>query len=193
MTARSAGSCQPKPAQERQLSRVERRLRGGRASSRGKRAVAWAVGDGADGGSEAKALAARIVSEPRHFLYLGDVYDNRTAEEFERNYRSVYGGLRSDSRATPGTTRPRRGTRRAKGRSMHYSFRAGAWELVSLNSEALHDEDSAQVRWLRREGGREQLSHCLLAPRALQRRKARPARTISSRCAIPCVARRRSP
>jgi len=32
----------------------------------------------------------------------------------------------------------------------YYSFRVGGWELLSLNSEARHDEGSPQLRWLRR-------------------------------------------
>lgn len=145
---------------ERRLSRLERRLRGARAGSQGERAVVWAVGDGADGGSKAKALADRIASDrPDHFLYLGDVYDDGTAEEFERNYRSVYGRLDRITAPTPGNhewSNAEEGFgpywRRAKGRALpsYYSFRAGGWQLLSLNSEAPHDEDSAQVRWLRR-------------------------------------------
>ena len=145
---------------ERRLSGVERRLRGARARSQGKRAVVWAVGDGADGGVEAKAVAARVASErPDHFLYLGDVYADGTAEEFERNYRSVYGQLDRITAPSPGNhewPNAEEGYgpywRRAKGRTMpsYYSFRAGRWQLLSLNSEAPHDEDSAQVRWLRR-------------------------------------------
>jgi predicted phosphodiesterase len=145
---------------ERRLSGVERRLRGARVRSQGKRAVVWAVGDGADGGAEAKAVAARVASErPDQFLYLGDVYADGTAEEFERNYRSVYGQLDRITAPSPGNhewPNAEEGYgpywRRAKGRTMpsYYSFRAGRWQLLSLNSEAPHDEDSAQVRWLRR-------------------------------------------
>ena len=51
------------------------------------RAVVWAVGDGADGSARAKRLARLIAGErPDRFLYLGDVYETGTAEEFERNF-----------------------------------------------------------------------------------------------------------
>ena len=143
---------------ERRFSRLERRLRGVGAGARQDRTVLWAVGDGADGGTEGRALAARIVSDgPDHFLYLGDVYDDGTSEEFERNYRSVYGRLDRVAAPTPGNhewPRAEEGYepywRGAKGRTLpsYYSFRAGGWELLSLNSEAAHDADSAQVRWL---------------------------------------------
>ncbi len=145
---------------ERRLSRLRRRLRGASSRRDENRSVVWAVGDGADGGAEAKALAAGIASErPDHFLYLGDVYEDGTAEDFERNYRSVYGRLDRITAPTPGNhdwPNAKEGYRpyweRVTGRPMpsYYSFRAGGWELLSLNSEAGHDEDSEQLRWLRR-------------------------------------------
>ena len=145
---------------ERRLSRLERRLRVASSRPAQDRAVVWAVGDGADGGAAAKALPARIASErPDHFLYLGDVYDHGTAEEFESNYRSVYGRLDGITAPTPGNhdwPNAAEGYkpywRRVKGRPLpsYYSFRAGGWDLLSLNSEAAHDGDSAQLRWLRR-------------------------------------------
>lgn len=56
-------------------------------------AVVWAVGDGADGGPDAIALAETIPADIDRFLYLGDVYDEGTAEEYEANYAPVYGHL----------------------------------------------------------------------------------------------------
>jgi hypothetical protein len=45
------------------------------ASTAGDRAVLWAVGDGADGGDRATAVAARIATgRVDRLLYLGDVY-----------------------------------------------------------------------------------------------------------------------
>ena len=145
---------------DRRLSRLERRLRGARARSRRDGAVVWAVGDGADGGADAKALAARVASEhPDRFLYLGDVYDDGTAHEFERNYRSVYGRLDRITAPTPGNhdwPNAKEGYgpywHRVRGRPIpsYYSFRVGGWELLSLSSEAPHGEGSNQLRWLRR-------------------------------------------
>ena len=44
------------------------------------RAVVWAVGDGADGSAQARALAMRIAADrPDRLLYLGDVYESGTA------------------------------------------------------------------------------------------------------------------
>ena len=140
--------------------RLENRRRGARASSRRERAVVWAVGDGANGGAAAKALARYIASaRPDRFLYLGDVYEHGTRAEFSRNYRSVYGRLDRLTAPTPGNhdwpnasegylpywqTTLRRTVR------SYYSLRAGGWQLLSLNSEAPLGTDSRQLRWLRR-------------------------------------------
>src|SRR5688500_13580545 len=63
----------------------------------------WAVGDGADGGATAKRLARLIErDDPNRLLYLGDVYDRGTREEFRRNYHSVYGALAKKTAPTPG-------------------------------------------------------------------------------------------
>lgn len=119
------------------------------------------MGDGADGSPEAKAIAARIAAErPDHFMYLGDVYDDGTMEEFERNYSAVYGRFDAIAAPTPGNhdwPNAEEGYKpywnRARGRPMpsYYSFRAGGWELLSLNSEAPHEHGSAQLEWLRGE------------------------------------------
>ncbi len=124
-------------------------------------AVVWAVGDGADGGDDAKALAERIAAgEPDRFLYLGDVYQRGTDEEFEENYASVYGELAEITAPTPGNHDWRNHTegydpywRDVYGRPPphFYSFEAGGWQLISLNSEADLEPDGAQVRWLEKQ------------------------------------------
>src|SRR4051794_10945803 len=66
-------------------------------------ALVWAVGDGADGGADAKAVAQRIAAEqPGRVLYLGDVYETGTAAEFADNFASVYGTLARVTEPTPG-------------------------------------------------------------------------------------------
>ena len=123
-------------------------------------AVVWAVGDGADGGENARAVV-RMMTRGRvdRLLYLGDVYEEGTAEEFERNYHSVYGRLAGRTSPSPGNhewANHRTGYdpywRRVTGRPMpsFYAFRIGGWEVLSLNSEAPHHEPGdAQLRWLR--------------------------------------------
>jgi hypothetical protein len=122
-------------------------------------ATVWAVGDGADGSRIARRLARRIARDsPDAFLYLGDVYPSGTAEDFARNYDSVYGRLAPITWPTPGNHEwwaraqgyfPywRRHGRRARS---WYRFSIGGWELISLNSEAPHTPGSPQLRWLRR-------------------------------------------
>src|SRR5690349_9131605 len=52
----------------------------------------WAVGDGANGRFAAKQLARRIVTDgPDRVLYLGDVYERGTREDFRDNFETVYG------------------------------------------------------------------------------------------------------
>jgi hypothetical protein len=123
------------------------------------RAVVWAVGDGADGSSAGRRVAARIASgRVDRLLYLGDVYDKGTREDFAGNYADTYGSLARKTAPTPGNHDwPNHATgydpywRRALGRGIGpwYAFRAGGWEILSLNSETDHDAGSAQVRFVR--------------------------------------------
>ena len=125
---------------------------------RGERAVIWAVGDGADGSDRARAVAARIARGPvDRVLYLGDVYDNGTAREFRDNYASTYGRL---ARVTAPTAGNHDAPNEAGGydpywRGVHgavppdwYAFRAGGWQIISLDSEDPHASGSPQQRWL---------------------------------------------
>ena len=131
-------------------------------------AVVWAVGDGADGGSAGRAVAARIrAGRADRFLYLGDVYGpalagplrgDGNAADYRTRYAPLYGALGARTAPTPGNHEwPQRGEgyepywRRVLGATppAYNAFRAGGWELVSLNTQIPHDRESAQVRWLR--------------------------------------------
>jgi Calcineurin-like phosphoesterase len=134
-------------------------------SLRGERAVLWAVGDGADGAVTGRAVAARIArGSPDRMLYLGDVYGDEgarapdgTAADFRDHYDALYGELASRTAPTPGNHEwpARRQGYNPYWRRVHgevrpyYSFAAGGWRVLSLNSEAPHGVRSAQVRWLR--------------------------------------------
>jgi hypothetical protein len=128
-------------------------------SASSRHAVVWAVGDGADGSAAGRSVAARIAAGPvDRLLYLGDVYKDGTAAEFRRNYAPTYGRLAAKTAPTPGNHDwPNHKTgydpywRRALHRRLPhwYAFRAGGWEIISLNSEAPHDRGSPQERWLR--------------------------------------------
>jgi len=131
-------------------------------SAGGRAAIVWAVGD-ADGSRASRALAKRITSgRIDRFIYLGDVYETGTREEFERNYDAVFGSLAKKTSPTPGNHEWPLHTegyepywRQAKGRPQpdHYSFELNGWKFLSVNSEGPHQEGSEQERWLRREAG----------------------------------------
>jgi 3',5'-cyclic AMP phosphodiesterase CpdA len=124
-------------------------------------AEVWAVGDSADGGDAAQALARLVIrARPDRLLYLGDVYEHGTSEEFERHYAPLYGSLAARTAPTPGNhdwpNHVEGYDRYWQAVTGHatpswYALRVGGWELISLNSEAPHDAGSAQLRWLRRQ------------------------------------------
>ena len=131
----------------------------------------WAFGDGADGGDRARRVARMVVeSKPDRVLYIGDVYESGTAEEFEQNYRSLYGELNPITAPTPGNHEwPNRDEGydpywRDVGiptNRHHYSFKTAGWEIVSLNSEAGLEDGSPQRRWLR--GALKERGNCRIA------------------------------
>ena len=93
-------------------------------------------------------------------LYLGDVYEDGTGEDFEENYATVYGRLASVTAPTSGnhdSDNERTGYdaywRRAHGVPPPdwYAFRAGGWKILSLDSELPRQARSAQRRWLNRQ------------------------------------------
>lgn len=131
-----------------------------------KPAVVWAVGDGATGSDEARALGERIAADrPARLLYLGDVYPDGRAEDFAERYEPVYGKVAAVTEPTPGNhewaTRAEGYEpywERAKGRTPpgFYAFELAGWQMLSMNSEAPHGPDSDQVAFLReqvRRGG----------------------------------------
>ena len=125
----------------------------------GDRATLYAVGDGANGSADAAAVVELIdEAEIDRFLYLGDVYDEGTAAEFQDNYDPIYGQLRDRTSPTPGN---HEWPNRDQGYDPYwdppgdpstppyYSFEIAGWELISLNSEMAHGAGSSQVKWLR--------------------------------------------
>ncbi|MFN2615747.1 MAG: metallophosphoesterase [Thermoleophilaceae bacterium] len=130
------------------------------SAERRPHASVWAVGDAGIDRPAARRLARRVrAAHPRRFLYLGDVYEHGTAEDFRRNYAPLYGALARRTRPTPGNhdwPLARHGYfpywRRALGRRWpgYYSFRAGGWRLISLNSELRGRSFRRQLRWVRR-------------------------------------------
>lgn len=131
------------------------------AEESARRAVVWAIGDGADGSAKARRLAEMIGSKRvDRLLYLGDVYEHGTAEEFAENYEPVYGDLAEVTSPTPGNHDwPNhehgydRYWKRVHGRPQrpYYSLSLGGWKILSLNSEESTGQESDQVRWLERQ------------------------------------------
>jgi hypothetical protein len=124
-----------------------------------KAVVVWAVGDGADG-QPATRKVGRLVrrGRPDRFLYLGDVYEEGTKEEFRDNYDPVFGRLARITAPTPGNHewgkrdegyRPYWKAVMGKDIPDYYRFKVGGWEMLSLNSQIPVNEGSPQVRWLR--------------------------------------------
>lgn len=122
--------------------------------------VVWAVGDAATAGDAPQRLA-RLIGRGRvdRLLYLGDVYEHGTLEEFQRLYDPLYGRLAARTSPIVGNhehANRRRGyelywrSRTGRTPPPWYSLTVGGWELVALDSEAPHGERSPQVRWLRR-------------------------------------------
>lgn len=120
----------------------------------GHSAEVWAVGDSDPPRS---ARVARVIrrADPDRILYLGDVYPSGSRDDFRR-WAKPFGSLVDRMAPTPGNhdwPRARRGYepywRKVTGATppTFYSFKAGGWEILSVNSE--HPDHRAVGRWLR--------------------------------------------
>ena len=122
-------------------------------------AVVWALGDGPDGDSDSKEVAEMVAATTfDRLLYLGDVYDNGTREEFRDRYDPLYGKVAAKTAPTPGNHEwPLHAEgydpywRRVRGRDQpeYYAFSLGGWRIISLNSQNQLEKDSPQLEWLR--------------------------------------------
>ncbi|HEX8101613.1 MAG TPA: metallophosphoesterase [Solirubrobacteraceae bacterium] len=116
----------------------------------------WAIGDGANGSSESRALARLIAEDdPDLVLYTGDVYEHGEPEEFRRNVGEPYAPLLKRMLPTPGNHDwathetgydPFWAQVTGKPPPAHYAVRAGAWKILSLNTE---EDLPAQAAWAR--------------------------------------------
>jgi Calcineurin-like phosphoesterase len=125
--------------------------------SRPKRvSIVWAIGDGADGGSDSRAVAAMVGSQRvDRLLYLGDVYETGTAREFQVNYDSPYHRFNAVTAPTIGNHEwsniamgyvPYWTAVRGTPPPLWYAFAASGWQLISLNSNVPTSPD--QLAWL---------------------------------------------
>jgi hypothetical protein len=124
------------------------------ASVPGDRAEVWAVGD-AD--QPRSTRVARILrrADPDRILYLGDVYPRGNPDDFRR-WAKPFGGLVNRMAPTPGNhdwPEAQEGYepfwKRVTGETppTFYAFRAGGWEVLSVNAE--HSDYRATESWLR--------------------------------------------
>jgi chitodextrinase len=125
--------------------------------------IVAAAGDGADGAVNAENVTNVISTiNPNLFLYLGDVYLDGTVTEFYNWYGT---GNYSYSRFLP-ITDPTIGNHEYIGSSAagyfdywnnipdYYSFDAGGWHFISLNSNSSHigvNINSTQYDWLQQD------------------------------------------
>ncbi len=122
--------------------------------------VMAATGDGAGGEPEADAVVDRIASwNPNLFLYLGDVYEDGTATEFENWYGTDgqrWSRFRAITNPVVGNHEYQAGT--ASGYfdywdniPNYYSYNAGGWHFVNLDSNGAVDQQpgSPQYEWLK--------------------------------------------
>ena len=151
--------------------------------------VVWAVGDASDN-ADSQATANRITGKIDRFLYLGDVYETGTADEFANNFDSVWGRFKALTSPTPGNHEwanratgydPYWGARAPQtGGGHYYSFTENGWEVLSLNTEESMAPGSPQYLWVQQKlaAGR-QLPDRVLPPPALRHPEIE---TYSSRC-----------
>ena len=121
--------------------------------------VVWAIGDGADGGLDSRAVASMVGSRRvDRLLYLGDVYENGSAQDFQTNYDTAYRRFDPVTAPTVGNHEwpsiatgyvPYWTAARGTPPPLRYAFAASGWQLISLNSNDPTSQD--QLDWLRTE------------------------------------------
>lgn len=124
------------------------------ASVEGETAEIWAVGD-ADPPQAARVARVIRNADPDRILYLGDVYPRGTLDDFRR-WEQPWGQLVERMAPTPGN---HDGPNISEGYDPYwrdvtgelpptfYSFEAGGWEILQVNSE--QPSRRPVVRWLR--------------------------------------------
>jgi hypothetical protein len=125
--------------------------------------IVVATGDGADGATDNAKVTNEISSlNPNLFLYLGDVYESGTVAEFYNWYgtgSTSYSKFKAITDPTVGNHEYL--TTSAAGYfdywnniPSYYSFTAGGWHFISLNSNTSHigtSSSSAQYAWLQQD------------------------------------------
>lgn len=127
--------------------------------------VIAATGDGAAGSTAADKVGALMRSwNPKMVIYLGDVYQRGSRDEFLDFFDPVFGLQSSKMVATPGNHEymiygdawpyfwywnyPKSAPTKTGGGGSYYSFNAGGWHIISLNPNIPMDASSPQGIWL---------------------------------------------
>jgi hypothetical protein len=126
--------------------------------------VVVASGDGADGGVSASNVSSLISSlNPNLFLYLGDVYEQGSVAEFYNWYGNQGTNFSQFNSITDPTIGNHEYGLHSGGAGYfdywnnipnYYSYNAGGWHFISLNSNAAHiavNVGSAQYTWLQQD------------------------------------------
>ena len=124
----------------------------------GDLAEVWAVGDANPPRANRVAELIRT-ADPDRIVYLGDVYETGTADEFDR-WAEPWLGLLERMAPTPGNHewpladegyRPFWREVTGEEPPNQYSFEAGGWQILSINSQAKGSRPTR--RWLREQVG----------------------------------------
>ena len=133
----------------------------------------WAVGDGGVAQPSDDRVGDFIAARgARRLLYLGDVYETGSAEEFRDHYHRAFGRFKAITRPVPGNHDWRDRAEgydrywarllRSSGGRHYYSFDFRGWHFVALNTEEPIGPGSPQLAWLRRDLARRRGS-CTIA------------------------------
>jgi len=124
--------------------------------------IVYAVGDAADGGTEATGLASYIKDQGLdRFFYLGDVYETGTAAEFKRNYDPLYGDLADRTDPVLGNHeylnrengyypywQGKRGWTEEQAKHRSYIDPESGWQVIAYSSET---DPASEARWVARQ------------------------------------------
>jgi hypothetical protein len=130
----------------------------GTAPGAGQPEVVGAVGSGADSSVGTAQVANEVAGwSPNLFLFLGDVYEMGTYEEFYNWYDPSWGAMRGVTNPTPGDQEVYYGRNGYawywNNEPAYYSYDAGGWHFISLtecewSSVCNGGASSPEVTWL---------------------------------------------
>src|SRR5438874_6847973 len=138
-------------------------LSGPTTPTAGQPEIVGAVGSGADGAAGSNSVATEVRGwSPNLFLFLGDVYEMGTYEEFQNWYDPSWGTMRSVTNPVPGDQEVYYGIQGYEwywnNELPYYSYDAAGWHFIALTQcaysshsfppDGLCTGSSAEVTWL---------------------------------------------